>query len=155
MNRKVLIFLSTFNKKDASMEEKNDFIIGQTFISVECAELGTIFDYTQIPPDDVVGFIKKKIKEFKPQWVVGEGTSASALMKMKVPGRVLVNPTVGFDDLNNVPDHVRQTTYGFFDNDHEEDYNRFQSVFPHSAWYPEQKISLLSIQPILATILTE
>ena len=50
---------------------------------------------------------------------------------------------------------VRQTTYGFFDKDHEKDYNRFQSVFHHSAWYPEQKISLLSLQPILATLLTE
>ena len=155
MNKKALIFLGTFNKKNASMEEKNDFIIGQTFVFAEYAESGTVFDYTQIPPDDVAGFIKKKIKELKPLWVVGEGTSASALMKMKVAGRVLVNPPVGFDDLNNVPDHVRQTTYGFFDKDHEEDYNRFQSVFPHSAWYPEQKIDLLSLQPVLATILTE
>ena len=155
MNKKALIFLSTFNKKDASMEEKNDFIIEQTFASVECSDLGTVFDHTHIPPDDVAGFINDRIKELKPRWVVGEGTSASALMKMKVPGRVLVNPSVGFDDLNNVPDHVRQTTYGFFDKDHEKDYNRFQSVFPHSAWYPEQRISLLSLQPILATLLTE
>lgn len=153
MSKEVLIFLSTFDKKDALMDEKNDFIIGQVSESLEYAELGTVFDYMQIPPNDVEGFIKAKIKELTPLWVIGDGTSASALMKMNVPGRLLVNPSVAFDDLNNVPDHIRETTYGFFDKDHEEDYNRFQSAFPHSALYPEQYISLLDLKSILVRVL--
>ena len=151
----VLIFLTTFDKEGASMEAKTNFVVDQIFESMECTELGTVFDYAKIPPADVSGFIRNKIKELQPRWVVGDGTSASALMKMKLPRRILVNPTVAFDDLNNVPEQVRQTTWGFFDGNHEKDYERFLSVFPNAAWYPGQHICLSDLKEIVTTILTD
>ena len=156
MDKKVLIFLSTFNKKDASMEEKTDFIIGQNEMYLEYESLGEVFDYRKLPyngPVRLENFISEKIKENNPKWIVGEGTSATVLMGMKMPGRILVNPKVSFDDLNNVADYVRQSTFGFFDKNHEKDYERFQSVYPHSAWYPETTIELLDMKSMISSII--
>ena len=136
MDKKVIIFLSTFDKKEASMEEKTDFIICQNEMYLEYESHGEVFDYRKLPYNDTVGlktFILEKIKVNQPKWIVGEGTSATVLMGMKIPDRILVNPKVIFEDLNNVPDYVRQSTFGFFDKYHEKDYERFQSVYPHSA----------------------
>ena len=156
MDKKVLIFLSIFNKKDASMEEKTDFIIGQNEIYLEYKSIGEIFNYRKLPYNDPVGlksFISEKIKVNNPKWIVGEETSATVLMGMKVPGRILVNPKVSFDDLNNVPDYVRQSTFGFFDKFHEKDYEKFQSVYPNSAWYPETSVDLLDMKSMIETII--
>ena len=156
MDKKVLIFLSTFDKKDAIMEDKTDFIIGQNEMYREYKLLGEVYDYQKLPYNDSLElkkFIPEKIKENQPKWIVGEGTSATVLMGMKIPGRILVNPKVSFDDLNNVADYVRQSTFGFFDKNHEKDYERFQSVYPHSAWYPETTIDLLDMKSMISTII--
>ena len=158
MDKEVLIFLSTFDKKNASMEEKTDFIIGQNEMYLEYKPLGEVFDYRKLPYNDPVGlknFISEKIKEKQPKWIVGEGTSATVLMGMKIPGRVLVNPEVSFEDLNNVTEYVRQSTFGFFDEYHEKDYERFQSVYPNSAWYPETTIDLLDLKLLIENIIHE
>lgn len=156
MKKEVLIFLSTFDKKDASMEEKTDFIIGQNEMYLEYLPLGEVYDYRKLPYNDMAAlanFISEKIKEKKSKWVIGEGTSATVLMSMKIPGRIMVNPKVSFEDLNNVPDYVRQSTFGFFDEYHEKDYERFQSVYPNSAWYPETSIDLSDLKSMIATII--
>lgn len=156
MKNDVLIFLSTFHKKEATMEEKTDFIIGQSEAYSEFSSLGKVFDYRNLPYNDSDGlkkFILEKIKEYQPKWIVSEGTSATVLMGMKIRGRILVNPKVSFDDLNNIPDYVRQSTFGFFDKYHEKDYERFQSVYPNSAWYPEISIDLLDLKSMIETII--
>ena len=156
MKKDVLIFLSTFCKKDASMQEKTDFIIGQAEAYSEFSSLGEVFDYRNLPYNYSAGlknFILEKIKENQPKWIVGEGTSATVLMGMRIRGRIMVNPKVSFEDLNNVPDYVRQSTFGFFDKYHEKDYEKFQSVYPNSAWYPETSIDLLDLKSMIATIL--
>ena len=151
-----MIFLSTFDKKDASMEAKTDFIIGQNEMYLEYNPLGEVFDYRNLPYNDPAGlkkFILDKIKETQPKWIVGEGTSASVLLGMKIPGRIFVNPKVSFEDLNNVTDYVRETTFGFFDKYHEKDNERFQSVYPNSAWYPETSIDILDLKSMISTII--
>ena len=78
MEEKTLIFLSTFDKKDASMEEKTDFIIGQNEMYLEYESLGEVFDYRNLPYNDPVGlknFIQENITENQPKWIVGEGTN--------------------------------------------------------------------------------
>lgn len=154
----VLVFLSTFDKKDASMEVKTDFIIGQAEAYSEFYQLGEVFDYRNLPYNDPKGlknFISEKIKENKPKWIVGEGTSATVLIGMKIPGRIMVNPKVTFNDLNNVPNHVRESTFGFFDKYHEKDYERFQSVYPNSAWYPQTSIDLCDLKSMIENIILE
>lgn len=158
MKKEDLIFLSTFDRKDASMEEKTDFIISQNEIYLEYKPLGEVYDYKALPYNDsafLKNFISEKIKEFHPKWIIGEGTSATVLMSMKIPCRILVNPHVGYDDLNNVPDKVRLSCFGFFDKYHEGDYERFQSVYPNSAWYPENTMDLSDLKPIVEGIIKE
>ena len=125
MEKKILIFLSTFDRKNTSMEEKTDFIICQNEMHLEYESHGEVFDYRKLPYNDTVGlktFILEKIKVKQLKWIVGEGTSATVLMGLKIPDRILVNPKVSFNDLNNVPDYVRQSTFGIFDKNHEKDY---------------------------------
>ncbi|MCH5234600.1 MAG: hypothetical protein J1E16_04845 [Muribaculaceae bacterium] len=156
MKNDVLIFLGTFDKMDASMEEKTDFIIGQNEIYLEYKSMGEVFDYRKLPYNDPVrlkSFISEKIKESKPKWIVGEESSATILMDMKIPGRIMVNPKVSFEDLNNIPDHIRESTFGFFDKYHEKDYERFLSVYPNSAWYPETSIDLIDVKSLINTII--
>ena len=156
MKNDVLIFLSTFDKKDASMEEKTDFIVGQAEAYSEFSSLVEVFDYRNLPYNDPIGlknFILEKIKKNQPKWIVGEGTNATVLMGMKIRGRILVNPKVTLKDINNVPDYVRQSTFGFFDKYHEKDYERFQSIYPNSAWYPAAKISILNLKSMIETII--
>ena len=138
------------------MEEKTDFIIYQNEIYMEYKPLGEVFDYRKLPYNDAFGlknFILEKIKESKPKWIVGEESSATTLMDMKIPGRIMVNPKVSFEDLNNIPDHVRESTFGFFDKYHEKNYERFQSVYTNSAWYPETSIDLLDMKSMIETII--
>lgn len=156
MKKDVLIFLSTFDKKDASMEEKTDFVIGQNEMYLEYKPLGEVYDYRNLPyndPSALKAFISEKINVNGPKWIVGEGTSATVLMGIKIPDRIMINPKVSFDDLNNVPDFVRKSTFGFFDKNHEKDYERFQSVYPNSAWYPETTIDLLDMESMISTII--
>lgn len=158
MGKEVLIFLSTFDRENPSMDEKTDFIIGQTVTSCEYFPLGEVYDYMLLPyndPMELKSFISKKIKEVKPKWIVAEGTSSTALMGMKIPNRILVNPRVEFEDLNNVPDYVRKSYYGFFDKKHEKDYERCQSVYPNSSWYPETNIELNDLKLIVEAITKE
>ena len=158
MKKDVLIFLSTFHKKDATMEEKTDFIISQAESYSEFYPLGEVFDYRNLPYNnlpELKKFISEKINENGPKWIVGEGTSATVLMGMKIPGRILVNPKVSFEDLNNVPYYVRESTFGFFDKYHEKDYERFQSVYPNSAWYPETSIYLFDLKSLIEGIIHE
>ena len=158
MKEEVLIFLGTFEKPEASMEEKTDFIIEQNEMYLELKPLGVVYDYNALPYNDraaLKNFISEKIGECKPKWIIGDGTSATVLMSMKIPRRILVNPKVTFEDLNNVTDKVRHSTFGFFDKHHEKDYERFQSVYPNSAWYPETTIDLLDIKQLIEGIIKE
>ena len=70
MDQKVLIFLNTFNKKDASMEEKTYFILGQNEIGLEFKPHGEVFDYRELPyndPLELKNFISEKIKVNNPK----------------------------------------------------------------------------------------
>lgn len=154
-NQEVLIFLSPFTKRDATMEEKNDFLIDATFTACEYFDLGKVYDYTHIPRENVTGFIKEQIATLRPRWVVAEAHSATVLAKMKIPRRVLVNPRVDYSALNNVPDHVRQSTFGFFDKEHEADYNRFLSVYPHAAYYINTPVRLYDLKSLIENIVKE
>ena len=68
--------------------------------------------------------------------------------------KVLLNPKVSYEHLNNVTEFDRENTYGFFDDLHEHDYERFQSVFPHAMWFPQDdNLSLFTIKEIVEEII--
>lgn len=75
---------------------------------------------------------------------------------MPFSGKILVNPTVTYNDLNNVSEFDRQYTFGFFDKDFEKDYELFQKVYPNAAWYGDTKeLRLFMIEAVVKGILED
>ena len=68
--------------------------------------------------------------------------------------KILINPIVKFEDLNNISEFDRIYTYGFFDKSHKEDYEHFQAVYPNSDWYGNtDDIYLFTIKDIIKEII--
>ena len=155
-SKKTLIFLKKFNIKNPSLDEQNAFMMTEIMNEVECKDLGTFITNEVLYDKDLETFIPEKVKSEKPEWIVAVDGSASVALKLKWQKKILINPKVTFDDLNNVPEFARRHTFGFFDQNHEEDYNRFQSVYPNSAWYINLKdMSLFDIKDIAKGIIEE
>lgn len=151
---KTLIFLKPFNIKTQSLDEQNDFMTREIVNEVECKGLGIIYNNASLYGKDIAQFIKEEIIKERPDWIVAEDQCATIALAMKRWKKVLLNPKVSFNDLNNVSEHSRQNTYGFFDAHHEQDYERFLSVFPHAAWFPEDKnLTLFTIKEFVASII--
>ena len=148
-----IIFLSPFNIANPSREQQTDFIMENAFASAALNGYGEVYDYTRLPKaPELKEFVVCTVREKKPRWVVGAGLSATVLAGMRIPRRILINPTITFDDLNNVPDHVRETTYGYFDLNHEADYERFCSVYPNAALILEPWLDIEQIAPMIKDI---
>ena len=153
---KTLIFLRKFNIKNPTLDEQNAFMMTEIMDEVECQDLGIFFTNEILYDKDLKTFIPEKVKSEDPEWIIAVDDSATVALKLKRQKKILINPKVSFDDLNNVPEFARQYTYGFFDKKHEEDYKRFQSVYPNSAWYINLKdMSLFDIKDIAKGIIEE
>ena len=152
--KKTLIFLRKFNIKSPTLDEQNAFMMAEIMDEVECKDLGKFITNEVLYDKDLETFITEKVKSENPEWIIAVGDSATVALKLQRQKKILINPKVSFDDLNNVPEFARQYTYGFFDQRHEEDYNRFQSVYPNSAWYLNLKdMSLFDIKDIAKGII--
>lgn len=154
MNRKTLIFLKPFSIKNPTLDEQNAFMMRETVNEVECADLGTIYNSDQLYGKDLSEFIMQEVKRLKPEWIVAEGQCATVTLTLKNQKKILINPKVSFEALNDVPEHTRQNTFGFFDDRHEHDYERFQSVYPHAAWFPQDDdLTLFTIKEAVQSII--
>ena len=154
MNIKTLIFLNPFTIKSPTLDEHNDFMMRQTVTEMECAELGTIFGNDDLYGKDVARFINEKVVALHPEWIVAEGMCVTVVLKMNKLKKILINPRVTAEDLNNVSEQTRQNTFGFFDDRHEQDYERFQSVYPHAAWFPQvDSLTLFTIKETVQEII--
>lgn len=151
---KTLIFLKTFNIKNPTLYEQNDFMMREVVTEVECRDLGKIYNNDALHGKDLVKFIPEAVARERPDWIVAEGQCATVALSLKRQKKVLLNPKVTFDDLNNIPEHTRQNTFGFFDDRHEQDYERFQSVYPHAAWFPQDDdLTLFTIKEAVESII--
>ena len=155
MKPKTLIFLNPFTFENPSREQQTEFLYESMMASSALGKLGKVYDYKELPKteDELRAFIEGKIREEKPQWVVATDLSASVLAGMKIPNRILINPAIIFNDLNNVPEDVRQTTHGFFDQSHEADYERFCSVYPSAMLSLAPEMDYDRIAPIIEGII--
>ena len=155
MRQKNLVFLNPFTIENPSREQQTDFLYENMMGSCALGKLGKVYDYRELPKtkEELKSFIEGKIREEKPQWVVATDLSASVLAGIKIPNRILINPAITFDDLNNVPEPVRQTTHGFFDQSHEADYERFCSVYPSAMLSLEPDMDYDRITPIIEEII--
>ena len=156
MKPKTLIFLNPFTIENPTREQQTEILYEDMMASSALGKFGEVYDYKELPKTEkeLKVFIEGKIKEEKPQWMVATDLSASVLAGIKIPNRILINHRVSFDDLNNVPEHARQTTHGFFDQSHESDYERFCSVYPSAILSLDPDMDYDSITPIIGRIIS-
>ncbi len=154
MKSKTIIFLKPFTIKNPTLDQQNAFMISENVNEVECADLGKMYSNNDLYGKDIFSFIAEKVKEESPNWIIAEGECATVALKLKRQKKILLNPKVTTDDLNNVPEYARQFTFGFFDKIHEQDYERFQTVYPNSAWFPvDNDLTLFKIKEIVKEII--
>ena len=119
MEKKVLILLPYADQKNFREDEHSDFLITQLSISDMLREMGKVYNYQDLPRKNIKEFIQKKIDEFKPDWIVAEGNSATVLLELKLPNSILINPKIKTDLINEVPKEVRDSSFGYFGMDFE------------------------------------
>lgn len=154
MKKQSIVFLKPFSIKNPTLEEQNDFMMTEIVNEVKCANLGKIYNNYMLHGRDLATFIPAQVRENKPQWVVAVGRCATITLDIRNQKKVLLNPKVSYDHLNNVSEFDREYTYGFFDNRHEQDYERFQTVFPHAAWFPQDDdLTLFTIKEMVEEII--
>lgn len=153
---KVLIFLRPFTIKNPTVDEQNAFMGREIVNEVECAEMGEIYSNDALYGKNLDEFIRETVKEKRPEWILAEGASATAAFGIRNQKKILINPKVSYEDLNNVSEFDRQKTFAFFDGCHEQDYERFQSFFPHAMCFPHvDNISLFIVKEIVEEIINE
>lgn len=154
MKQNTLIFLKPFAIEDPTLNEQNAFMMRETINEVECADLGIIYNNDQLYGKNLSEFIMQEVKRLRPEWIVAEGQCATVALTLKNQKKILINPKVSFDALNDIPEHTRKNTFGFFDVRHEQDYERFQSVYPHAAWFPQDDdLTLFTIKEAIQSII--
>lgn len=154
MKEQALVFLKPFSIKNPTLDEQNDFMMTEIVNEVECTNLGKIYNNDMLHGQALATFIPEQVKENHPQWVVAVGQCATVALGIRNQKKVLLNPKVSYDHLNNVSEFDRKHTYGFFDGRHEQDYERFQTVFPHAAWFPQDEdLTLFTIKEIVEEII--
>ena len=154
MKNQTLIFLQPFSIKNPTLDEQNAFMVAEIFDEVECAKLGEIYNNDILYDKELDKFIPQEVMARKPKWIIAVGQCATIALGIRNQKRVLLNPKVNFEHLNNVSDYDRENTYGFFDDRHQKDYERFQTVFPHAAWFPQSNaLSLFTIKEIVEEII--
>lgn len=151
IKQKTLIFLKPFTLKNPTLDQQDEFISRESVNMVECADIGKIYNNDDLHGKDISEFITKKVEEFSPDGMdYCRRRMCNHSFKNEVSEKVLLNPKVSIEDLNYVTDHICQNTYGFFDDRHEQDYEHFQSVYPHAAWFPDDaNLTLFTIKEIV------
>ena len=157
MKQKILIFLNPFRIENPTREQQTEFLYENMMASNAFGNMGDELDYKELPKTEkeLITFIKTKIREEKPEWIIATELSATVLAAIKIPNRILINPAITFNDLNNVPDHVRQTTHGFFSESHEDNYTRFSSVYPNSMLTLDPEVDYETIAALIKSIITD
>ena len=154
MKEQALVFLKPFSIKNPTLDEQNDFMMTELVNEVECANLGKIYNNDMLHGRDLATFIPEQVRENNPQWVVAVGQCATIVLGLRNQKKGLLNPKVSYDHLNNVSEFDREHTFGFFDDRHEQDYERFQTVFPHAGWFPQDNdLTLFTIKEMVEEII--
>lgn len=153
MEQKTLIFLEPFSIKNPTLDEQNDFMIREVVTEVECAGLGKIYNNNILHDKDLAVFIPNEVKKYNPEWVVALGQSATVALSIRSQKKILFNPIVSYDHLNNVSEFDIEYTYGLFEQSHEEYYERFLSVFYNAALFPPNVNLSILIKAIIKDII--
>lgn len=155
MKENVAIFINDYDRTIPTLEDYTDFIRN----SAECNDIGDLYggyweERSWFKDKPIETIIKTVLKSKLYDWLIGSYNSATVLLSYKGYKRILINPTVNENDLKNVSEFDKENTYGFFDNEHEADYELFQSVYTHSLgfmWMDGLQIS--NVKEIIREIL--
>lgn len=154
MKRKTLIFLKPFTIENPTLDQQTAFLIRENVNEIECACIGKVYTNDDLHGKDIYRFISNEIKTHNPEWIVAEGECATVALKIRHHKKILLNPGVSTDVLNNVSEFFRQYTYGFFDNKHERDYELFLTAYPHAACFTQDSsLTLFTIKEIIQEII--
>lgn len=135
--KKVLIFQEPFRIEHPTSDDQLGYIMTETINQAKCIDLGEFIEVNDLPKEGYAQALRRIIADRKPAWVIAAGESATSCLNLHRQPKILINPKVTFNDLNNVPERARKITWGFFDAspDNEHSYELFQTVYPNSAWY--------------------
>lgn len=156
--KKVLIFPAPFLIKNPTADQQNEYMISLLRDEMAMEGIGDFIEVNALNKSNYYEDVRKIIAERKPDWVIAAGESATACIGLHGIKKILVNPIVTFDDLNNVPEYARQHTYGFFGAlpQQQKSYELFQSVYLNVAWYINvPNLNLIDIKEIIYDIVDE
>lgn len=156
--KKVLIFPAPFLIKAPTVDKQNDYLFSLLRDEMAMEGIGDFIEVNALNKENYCEEVRRIIAERKPDWVIAAGESATACIGLHGIKKMLVNPIVTFDDLNNVPEYTRQHTYGFFGAlpQQQKSYELFQSVYPNVAWYINvPNLNLIDIKEIIYDIVDE
>lgn len=156
--KNVLIFPEPFRVKNPALGNQNSYMISLLMDEVAMREIGNFVEINTLQESGYAKEILRIVVEQKPNWIIALGESATACINLYRQNKILINPVVTFNDLNNVPEYARRHTYGFFGAlpEQEKNYELFQTVYPNAAWYlnvPE--LRLVDIKEIVISIIND
>lgn len=156
MKNEVITFLERFDIEHATPDSQLGFTLAEMDDDESAEKFGKVYGQYEFFEHDQRKVINDIIKSDRPKWIIAVTNSATIVLKKRYQRKILINPTVTYNDLNNVSEFDRQYTFGFFDKNHEMDYELFQKVYPKSAWYGNTYgLRLSQIEGIIAEILKE
>lgn len=156
MKAEVITFLERFDIEHATRDSQLAYILTEMEEDEVGSKFGKVYGQHEFFENDQRKVINDLIKSNRPKWIIALYDSATIVLKRRFQRKILINPTVTYNDLNNVSEFDRHYTYGFFDKDHEKDYELFQKVYPYSAWYGDTKgLRLCDIEAVVKGILED
>lgn len=156
--KKVLIFPKPFRIKNPTLADQNSYMFSSLIDVVAMKEVGNFVEVNTLQESDYAREIRRIVAMQKPDWVIASGESATTCINLYRQNKILINPVVTFNDLNNVPEHARQHTYGFFGAlpEQEKNYELFQTVYPNATWYfNTSELRLVDIKEISIAIIND
>lgn len=154
--KKVLIFPAPLLIKEITADQQNDYMFSLLKDEMALEWIGDFIEVNALNKSDYCEEVRRMIAEQKPDWIIASGESATACIGLYGQKKILVNPIVTFDDLNNVPEYARLHTYGFFGAlpEQEKSYELFQAVYPNASWFVNApNLSLIDVKDIIRGII--
>ena len=151
----IIFFLQYWDKENPTLEDQTGFMLCEMDEEEESMKIGdkvysnTDYYNSKKEPKE---FIREVIRKDRPQWVIGIENTATILIAYKRQKKILINPTVTFNDLNWVTPETIRDTYAFFSADYEKDYEVYSKVYKNVAFFPNQKTLFIGD---LSTLITE
>ena len=104
--KKVLIFPAPFLIQKTTADQQNDYMFSLLKDEVALEGIGDFIEVNALNKSDYCEEVRRIIAEQKPNWIIASEESATACIGLYGQKKILVNPIVTFDDLNNVPEYA-------------------------------------------------